>query len=264
MKKLVLLFALFSVSRIFGSNIDTLELKSEIKDVTVFFDGAQITRVGSKQLSKGKYMLMVDRLPAELNPQSIQVKNDKGFKILSVKHALSYPKSKSEVKEEYEEKIEREEMRMKEISNELDVYRIEEKILLSNSDFSSKDSGTTIAEIKEASVFYRQKLNEIRKERLKLSLEHKKLKDNIHELYKELNQKLAKENKTYSKISIIVSADKPAKTTFKVSYFVASAGWSPIYDFRVKSIKEPLNIVYNAKIFQSTGEDWEKVNERDF
>ena len=149
---------------------------------------------------------------------------------------------------------------MKEISNELDVYRIEEKILLSNSDFSSKDSGTTIAEIKEASVFYRQKLNEIRKERLKLSLEHKKLKDNIHELYKELNQKLAKENKTYSKISIIVSADKPAKTTFKVSYFVASAGWSPIYDFRVKSIKEPLNIVYNAKIFQSTGEDWEKVN----
>ncbi len=261
MKKLTMLVVvLFSVSQIFGRDIDTLDLESKIKDVTVFFDGAQITRIASKRLEKGKHLLVVDRLPAELNPQSIQVKNDESFKILSVKHELTYPKSKSKIKEEYDEKIEQKEMRMKEISNELDVYRIEEKILLSNSDFSSKDSGTTIDEIKEASVFYRQKLNEIRKEKLKLSLEKKKLKDNIHELYKELNKKLAKENKTYSKISIIVSVKNPVKTTYKVSYFVASAGWSPIYDFRVNSIKEPLNIVYNAKIFQSTGEDWEKVN----
>jgi len=45
-----------------------------------------------------------------------------------------------------------------------------------------------------------------------------------------------------------------------VSYFVTSAGWEPLYDFRVNELDRPLNIIYNANIFQSTGEDWDDVS----
>jgi hypothetical protein len=44
-----------------------------------------------------------------------------------------------------------------------------------------------------------------------------------------------------------------------LSYYVPSAGWEPLYDFRVSDIKSPLSMVYNANVYQSTGENWEDV-----
>ena len=38
------------------------------------------------------------------------------------------------------------------------------------------------------------------------------------------------------------------------------AGWTPNYDFRVDDVTKPLDIVYNANVFQSSGESWDKVN----
>lgn len=239
---------------------DTLVLNSKIKDVTVFFDGAQISREAKVNLLKGKHILTMDKLPAEINPQSIQIVNNLNGEILSVKHELVYPRENSKTKKEYDDKIKQQEILFKEIDNKIKVYEIEEKILLDNSLLNKKETGTTIAEIKEASVFYRDKLNEIRKNKLKLTIELEQLKETVQDLYKELNQKMVEENKVYSKVTIAVDSKSGINAKYKINYFVSSAGWTPLYDFRVNKVSEPLNIIYNANIFQSTGEDWKSVN----
>ena len=260
MKIKFLILALLVAVNLYSSEIDTLKLTSEIKDVTVFFDGAQITREAKATILKGKHLFVLENLPAEINPHSIQIDNNQKGEILSVKHELVYPTEKSKTILEYEEKIKLQKVKLQNLTNQMDVYAIEEKILLDNSILNKKDAGTSITEIKEASDFYRTKLNEIRQNKLKLLIEIDLLKENIQNLYLELNKKASSEKKTYSKIAFTFNSETQINANFKISYYVSSAGWTPLYDFRVNEINEPLNLVYNANIFQSTGENWKNVN----
>lgn len=260
MKGILLIIAALMTVNVYSSKIDTLVIESKIKDVSVFFDGAQITREAKIIVSEGKHLLVIDQLPAEINPQSIQVNNNQKGELLSVKHELTYPGEKSKTAVKYERAIKGQETRIKEIANRINVFDIEEGILLDNSVFNKKEEGTTVAEIKEASAFYRKKLNEIRLEKLTLLNELDSIRKEIQGLYLELNKKVSQDNKTYSKISFAIDCKTAINTDFEVSYFVSSAGWTPLYDFRVKSVNDPLDIIYNANIYQSTGENWKNVN----
>lgn len=257
--RLLILTLLFAIN-LYSNEIDTVKLTSKIKDVTVFVDGAQITREVKTNVVKGKHFFVLENLPAEINPQSIQIDNDQKGEILSVKHELVYPTGKSKAVLEYEEKIKLQKIKLQELTNQINVYNTEEKILLDNSVLNKKDGGTSVTEIKEASAFYRTKLNEIKQNKLNLTVEIDVVKENIQNLYVELNKKASSENKPYSKIVFTFNSDKQISANFKISYYVSSAGWTPLYDFRVNDITEPLNLIYNANIFQSTGEGWNNVN----
>jgi len=63
---------------------DTIDIKTVVTDVTVFLQGAQITRTGTVQLKPGKQLIEIPGLPVDLNPQSIQVDPVKNGEILTV------------------------------------------------------------------------------------------------------------------------------------------------------------------------------------
>ena len=70
-----------------------------------------------------------------------------------------------------------------------------------------------------------------------------------------------KKRNTYSKVIITLDCLAAFNDELSISYYVSSAGWAPNYDFRVAEITEPyFNIVYNADVYQSSGENWDKVN----
>ena len=260
MKFLTLLFSLLISSTAFCVS-DTLEASSKIKDVTVFFSGAQITRTTTLKAPKGKHILVLNELPNTIYDQSIQVKSTDNCKILSVKHELVYPSTKKSTTEEaLEDKIEALELEMKSISNRFNVFTLEEQLLSDNRKLNKNKEGSAIADIKEAADFYRARLNEIRQGKLDLSVEIDKKKELIQELYAELNTLTVKKRNTYSKVIITIDCLTALNDELSISYYVSSAGWTPNYDFRVAEITEPLNIVYNADVYQSSGESWEKVN----
>jgi len=260
MKFKLLIVALVFTFNLYSNEIDTLKLNSKIKEVTVFIDGAQITREAKIAVLKGKHIFVLENLPAEINPQSIQIDNNQQGEILSVKHELVYPTEKSKTVLAYEDKIRLQKISVLEIQNEIKVYELEEKILLDNSKLNKKDEGSSVAVIKEAAAFYRTKLNEIRQNQLNLKVELDLKKEKIQDLYLELNKYVSHEKKITSKIVFAVNSEAQLNTNFRISYFVSSAGWTPLYDFRVNDIHEPLNLIYNANIYQSTGEDWNGIN----
>lgn len=250
------------VSKNAFSSVDTIQTKSKITDVTVFFSGAQVSRQADIKATKGKHLVMMDNLPNEINPQSIQVNGIDNCKILSVKHQLIYPTENKKDKDQLdlENKIDLQELKIKEIKNKFGVFDLEEKLLLDNSMLRKKDEGSAIADIKEAADFYRVRLNEIRQGKLNLSTELEEANKKIQELYVQVNELTAKRRKTYSQILITLDCEKDISADFSMSYYVASAGWTPTYDFRVDDIIKPLNIVYNANVYQSTGENWDNVS----
>lgn len=240
---------------------DSLIVDSKIKDVTVFLNGAQINRVAKLKLNAGKHHLVIDKLPSELNPQSIKVVGLKDCKILSVKHQVVYPnqKTKGETQNVLEDEIENQEFKIKEIKNKIGVYNLEEEILLDNSKLQKSRSGTTVSEIKEAADFYRLRLNEIRQKELNLNKELKEANKKIQDLYEKINELTLAERQSFSSISIIMKAESMISGELQLSYYVSSAGWLPSYDFRVEDITNPLDLTYSASVYQSTGEKWDNV-----
>jgi hypothetical protein len=262
MKKLIFVCTLLLSQTAFCSNIDTINISSTITDVTVFFSGAQITRTVDLKLNKGQHLLKFDQLPFEINPKSIQVQGIDHCDILSVKHLVNYYNASLKDKEEKEiqQKIDDQELKIKDINNRLAVFDLESTLLLDNSNLQKKDDGSAIKDIKEAADYYRTKLNEILQGKLKLNTELKATNDSIQSLYSSLNEVNSKKRKVYSQILILVECSESINSPLHMSYYIASAGWVPLYDFRVDDITKPLSIIYNSNVYQSTGEDWNNVN----
>lgn len=151
-------------------DIDTLWAGSKITDVTVFFDGAQITRHAALKIKKGKYLSIINQLPWEINPKSVQVNGITNAKILSVKQQISSLAESKKGKEETdtENKIKQQEQKIKEVKNKIAVFDLEEKLLLDNSHLGTDYTGAKMSEIKEAADYYRIRLNEIRQGKLNL------------------------------------------------------------------------------------------------
>ncbi|MDC0644237.1 mucoidy inhibitor MuiA family protein [Crocinitomicaceae bacterium] len=260
MKNLTLLLSiLISVHNLFAG--DTLKVSSKIKDVTCFFQGAQVTRTASVRLPKGKQILVFNRLPFTLNDESVQLKSSDNCKVLSVKHELVYPSTRKSAEEKkIEDQIEVLEIEMKAVQNRFDVFGLEEKLLMDNSNIAKKYEGAEIANIKDAANYYRARLNEIRQGKLDLSIKMDLKREKIKDLYAALNTLTSIKRNNYSKVIVAVDCISEAKEELKLSYYMYRAGWTPNYDFRVDDVTKPLDIVYNANVFQSSGESWDKVN----
>jgi len=72
---------------------------STLTDVTVFLNGAQVSREGSVTLEPGSQEVLFSGLPAGISEQSIQVQGTGNFTILSVTHRINYLKSPEENKQ---------------------------------------------------------------------------------------------------------------------------------------------------------------------
>ena len=260
MKNLTLLLSiLISVHNLFAG--DTLKVSSKIKDVTCFFQGAQVTRTVAVKLPKGKQILVFNQLPFTLNDESVQLKSSDNCKVLSVKHELVYPSTRKSAEEKkIEDQIEALEIEMKAVQNKFDVFGLEEKLLMDNSNIAKKYEGAEIANIKDAANYYRARLNEIRQGKLDLSIKMDLKREKIKDLYAALNTLTSIKRNNYSKVIVAVDCSSEAKEELKLSYYMYRAGWTPNYDFRVDDVTKPLDIVYNANVFQSSGESWDKVN----
>lgn len=261
MKKVIFILSIL-ICKTAVCGADTLQTKSRISDVIIFFSGAQITRIAPIKVMKGKHLVMLDNLPNEVNPKSIQVNGMENCNILSVKHQIVYPTENYKAKDqiELESKIDLQELKIKEIKNRFGVFDMEEKLLLDNSLLGKKDEGSAISDIKEAADFYRTRLNEIRQGKLNLTVDLEEATQKLQNLYTQINEVTAKERKPISRILIMLECEKEINSDLRISYYVSSAGWTPTYDFRVDDISKPLEIVYNANIYQTTGEDWNNVH----
>lgn len=243
--------------------MDTLRPKSRVSQVTVFFNGAQVTRSIELKLSQGSHFVLIESLPQEINANSIQVSSVNNCKILSVKHHVEQSNVFAPINEkEINTKIKTQELKIKAIKNKQNVYEIEERILLDNSLLSKKEEGSSVAKLKEAGDFYRLRLNEIKQAKLDLSVELDAAEEKIKELYLQMNQTVSKKRMPSSSILITLDAEKETNTVMNLSYYITSAGWEPQYDFRLEDISKPMQVVYNANVFQSSGENWENASLR--
>lgn len=263
MKKLFLFLIVNLILTPFYSGAQNeIELQGEVDDVTVFLRGAQITRNVNASLKAGENILRLSGLTAQLDAGSIQVSAKGDFTILGVKHSINYLKDQKLSPEIEMKKDSLEDLQFKlQMRRSLrEVYKEEKNLVVSNRTIKGQDATLLAEDLLEMADFFRDRLKEIEFSILELNQEEQELQETINRLNRDLANLNAKWNKNSSEIEVRVQSPKSQTGKFELSYQVNNAGWLPSYDIRAKDINGTVELVYKAKVYQSTGNDWERVN----
>ncbi len=238
-----------------------IKLNSQIDEVTVFLQGAQINRSGSATIPAGTSEVIFNGISPLLKRESLQAGTKANISILSV-HYETKTTEKAQNKEElitleklYLEKQEE----LKRLYIKLEVIRTRETMIVNLVNYQSEHATATIDDVVKAEQIIATKLEAIKLERLQVEKQIEVLNREVNQL----NQKIASMGAIYESIEprivIRVKSESEVKTKFTVSYFVSNARWYPSYNLNVKNLDEPLVIDYQANISQQTGEDWTDV-----
>ena len=239
-----------------------VNLVSSPKKVTLFFEGAQIVQGGKVNLLKGRQFVVFKKLTDELDKQSVRVKGTGDFTILSVKTRKNFEDEVSGNSE-----LEELNKRKKEIEKSIDalidednVYRFDETVLNANYNLKGEQVGVKIAELKEASLFFHTKMNEIKTQRRRIQSEVDKQTLELNKIAQEIIARRSKPIINYSEVVIEVEANSTISGDFELTYISPAASWTPYYDLRAEGINKPIRLESKAKVRQNTGIDWKDVD----
>ncbi len=259
MKNTCLFLLLLCFSSLVAQN--TQEADSKITEVVVYLQGAQVTRLASVDLPKGRTDLVLKGLSAKLSNTSIQVSVAEGITILSVNHAIDFM-----AQQPTEERI----LKLMESRDDLTdslllskntqtVYTRERDMILANQNIGGSEKGVDIEQLIKASTFFRERLMEIEALNHALTQQMKEMQQRLNTLSQQLNELNAQKNRPTSTVKVSLSATRAMKTPVQISYNLYQARWEPGYDIRVSDTDKPLNLIYKAKVYQDTDEDWNSV-----
>lgn len=255
-----LLFLCLIPSIIFAT-IPDLPINSKIESATVFLSGAQVNRTAVVSLPSGESLIRIVGLTPNLDAKSIQVKGEGDFTILSVQHEANF-EEKPNLGEDVSLLVEKIETMKNAIEDEeiiLQALMSEEQFLNANNKIGGTQSGIPIDQLKAGANYIGQRMLQIKREHLKTRRKIGELKKELQVLNKERGLLTKSLGKYTMEILVKCNALQTTSGTFKFSYVVKSAGWFPNYDIRVKDVASDVNLDYRASVFQSSGEDWEKI-----
>ena len=236
-------------------------LPSRIEAVTVYRSGAQVTRIGRTELSKGAQRIVFKDLSAEADPATLQVTAPEGVRILSVKHRLDHgrdPESDPEVKR-LEERIRTIERAIQDHQVRIGILQQEEARLLKNEVVHAGERGTLPELLRAMNDYHRDRITAIRTGVVDRERNIGTLRDEAQQAHLTLGQLRSRKPRASSEVIVELEAAKAMTALLSLRYVVRSAGWSPQYDIRVDRLSEPLTLAYKANVYQSTGEDWKDV-----
>ena len=236
-------------------------VSSKIDKVIVFTNGAQINRTAKTNIENGKSELIFKEISPNIDKQSIQVKGEGAFTILSVSHQMNFLKQQEVSEEILSLEKQKEELTEKVTYNNaiLNVYKQEQSLLEKNQSIGGSNVGVNTENLKAAADFQRSRLTEIYLKQNELNKIIKKANEDLQKINSQLNALNAKKEKPTSEIHVVVSSKTSTTGSFNISYYVRDAGWFANYDLRVEEINKPVEIFYKANVYQSSGEDWKDV-----
>jgi uncharacterized protein (TIGR02231 family) len=260
MKTIPIIFTLCLFSLTFLKAQPLAVDRTDIKDVKVFFQGAEISRTFSTMLPAGRTELKVSNLSTTADPASIVVTSN-AVKIISVYNELNFEDrfKKNPLLDKIKDSLDL--ILDKEQLNELQEQALGEEIksLLKNSLRIGSAQGMSLDEMDKTSIYLRKKQDEINLLLLQKEKERKWLEQTYQKLKLREQRIRSADSAAATNVYVLVESDIPQKAAFTISYYVKSCGWAPTYNVYSKGIGAPLDMEYRANVLNNSGEDWNKV-----
>ncbi|MGB5646522.1 MAG: mucoidy inhibitor MuiA family protein, partial [Muriicola sp.] len=262
-KNIVWLSLLLGVNMTMAQEPKEIEIKTAVKDVTVFIEGAQITRKKAVDIPAGTSILKFTDLSPFINGKSLQVKADGNVTVLSVNQQQNYLEELGKSKElldleaqllEVQEKIKKE-------RTYLDILA-EEIVFLQANKVVGGNQTLTAATLKSAADYYGQQLTSLKLKELDRTKTLNDFYEEQTKLQNQINTITGKKEYANGEVLVKIEAKRATRSNLELSYVVNNAGWYPSYDIRSTNVNEPISLGYKANVKQDTKIDWKDVNLR--
>ncbi len=256
---IILLSLVFS--NIFAQKITEKEVKTNVNEVTVFLEGAQIVRKKVIDLSQGKTIVKFINLSPFIDAKSVQVKAEGALTVLAVNHQQNYldKAKKSAELTQLESQLDEVNNKIKIEDTYLAIIKEELSFLQANKDIGGKNEQLSVTNLQQASEFYGKKLTALKMKEIERNQTLKKLNQQRKDLQNQINTITSKKEYPTGEVLVKVDAKQAGKYSLELNYLVGNAGWFPSYDIRAKNINEPVQLVYKANVKQDTKVNWTNV-----
>jgi uncharacterized protein (TIGR02231 family) len=242
-----------------------LNAASAIDAVTVFPDGASITRVVTLDVPAGDTTIVAKDFPLTLDRSSLRVEGEAGAKLTIGAIDARPPRSAPPVDlPELDKKMEALKDARADLDGAIAAASARRKFAERFADASpaglgEKGEARPLAEWRAA---FSAVAEEIAAADTAIRDAERKQRDIDREITR-LEQDRATKPPSKLEVRIELASVEATRATLRVTYAVGHARWTPLYDARLdtatKDRKPALELVRRAEITQSTGEDWTNV-----
>ncbi len=258
MKRYLLIITLFSFA---FSKAQEIKKEIEVKQATVFLQGAKVFGSTNLNLQKGRNTVRIVNLPNNLDENTYKINLEKNTTLVSITPQNNF--LKTDELSDGEKKIDDERKKLQRQVNLLNIQiknlSGEQNIINDNLKVSTNDKTTPQEQLIKLTEFYRKRMLEIDNQVFLLSEQKNVLDESIAKLNKQSTEEQTHKNTNRKELLLEILADSETNLNLGVSYIVSDAGWVPSYDLRAESVKKPLEMVYKGKIYQKTGQDWKNI-----
>lgn len=243
------------------------ELSSRIDRVTVFPDGAVVTRLGKADLMQGVSQIVLRGLPATIDPASIRVegKGDGSFSVGAVDVRVTPGDAKPVLDTVLEEKLKTLRDEKEKLSGQIGAIEAKratiERFAQVGPDKLGPDGkalpvadwpavfeaiGTALVKVQDELRGTRNRLSDVDAEIAALE---------------RARPQAGRPGAPKRDVAISVEALQPVAAEFTVTYRVTGANWTPTYEARLTTTgeKPEIALTRRAEIRQRTGEAWDDV-----
>jgi len=261
MKKILIIaiIALIS-SQLFADN----KVESTIEEVTVYLKNAKVTRAADASLPAGNSDVILHNITNNVQGQSLRVQVIGDAKLQSAIFRTNYLKDQTLPTKivHLQDTLEILKYDQSWIKLQIETLQGEERILnnnLKSGKVGAGEHGIPVSAIQDWTAYYRERTLDIKKKKLDLGRDQNKITQLIQKVQRQLNSLNAQRPKPTGEIHLQFNTKTPTKVSIKCTYIVSGVKWLPMYDLGAESTSKPLNLLYKAQIFQTTGFDWNDV-----
>lgn len=263
MRKLLYLWLILVSSYSFGQK--PIFSSAKVKEATVYFNGAEILQTANVLLPNGTSEIVIKNVASALNENSVQIGAPANITVLSVQFTNDYISEydidqNSPAIKKVRDSISWVEKEITRIVNTKNSELKTIELLDKNQQVFGQNSGLSVLELTKMVDYYQSKRTDLSNAVNILDEKEKKLRDRLTVLNTKLELDTSKEEKMSSgKLVLQVMNTIAGNTNLDITYITNNAHWSPFYDLRTASVKEPIQMMYKAQVVQNTGIDWKKV-----
>lgn len=241
-----------------------LDANSAIDTVTVYPDGATVTRIITVDLPPGDSTLVAKDFPLGLDSSSIRVEGEGSAKLTIGTIDARTPRAAPVNLPELEKRIQALNDQRADLGDAIEALNARRKFAerfaeASPAGIGDKGEARPVAEWRAAFAAVGEEVAAANTAVRDATRKVREIDRQVAELEAERKAKPT----TKLEVRMDVVAPAATKATLRVTYNVRNARWLPLYDARLdtgaKDRKPQLELVRRAEITQSTGEDWSNV-----
>jgi uncharacterized protein (TIGR02231 family) len=234
-----------------------------IDRVTVYRQGAVVTRAGDVAIPAGSNRLVVHGLPAAIDSKTLRVTVEGGpvqlggVEIAKINEGKFVSETERDLRHKIEEASDQRVAVLDDVATAQTQLKLLDSLAANPAGSPTKPSvdganlTAVLATMATSASGARKRIREANLQLRTLDRELDKLKADL--------AKVATQSKQSTEVRAAIEANVALTATVSISYTVADAGWEWIYQARLDTDKKRISLDRQGSVRQGSGEDWKNV-----